>query len=79
VAVFQAMLAWCLEHFFPDAILEAEEDSAPVAWQAGGRASFRLGEPGGRSGWCKILRRPPPLPPYGFELGRLSSARARKR
>ena len=50
VAVFQAMLARCLEHFFPDAALEAEDDSAPVAWQAGGRASFRLGEPGAGPG-----------------------------
>jgi hypothetical protein len=46
MAVFEAMLTRCLEHFFPDAVLELEGDSAPVAGQAGGRASFHLAEPG---------------------------------
>ena len=35
---------------FPDAVLEAEDDSAPVAWQAGGRAGFRLGQLGAGPG-----------------------------
>jgi len=50
VAVFRAVLVRCLEHFFPDATLEPEDDSSPVAWQGEGRTSFRLGEPGAGPG-----------------------------
>jgi CheY-like chemotaxis protein len=50
VAVFQSMLARCLEHFFPETALEVQGESATVAWQAGGSASFRLGEPGAGPG-----------------------------
>lgn len=44
------MLSQCLAHFFPDAALEAENEAGPVAWQEGGRANFRLGDPAERSG-----------------------------
>lgn len=50
VAVFRAVLVRCLEHFFPDATLESEDDSSPVAWHEEGRASFRVGEPGAGPG-----------------------------